>query len=208
MNFQSATPMYFPLVAFAMNLLSAALLIVFLPAIVSCGGSADASGNPVGNEPVEAENFLAVTVDGTRYEARGTLFGPSVTFGGREINVQVGGPLTSAVATGKSVSLGDYDVLMNVLTNSIEPGAYTIVPNRNRVTRGEESLGFAEIFFPDSVPFGKLRPLSGTLTVDSVDGSEDSGRYRLQRAEGHVTGEFRDSAGTERAVDIEFVYNR
>lgn len=191
-----------------MNLLLAALLIVFLPAFGSCGGGVDAGGYPAGKGPVEAENFLAVTVDGTRYEARGTLFGPSFTFGGREINVQVGGPLTSAVATGKSVSLGDYDVLMNVLTNSVEPGAYAIVPNRSRVTRGEEPLGFAEIFFPDSVPYDKLRPLSGTLTVDSVDGSEDSGRYRLQRAEGHVSGRFRDSAGTERAVEIEFVYNR
>ncbi len=193
-----------------MNRFLTALLIALVPAYGSCGGEPDGaeSGGAAVDDEQSAEHFLAVTVDGARHEARGTLFGPSMIFGGREINVQVGGPLTSAVATGKSVSLGDYDLLMNVLTNSIQPGDYSIVHNRNRVARNEEPLAFAEIFFPDSESLGKLSPLSGTLTVDSVDGTEDDGRYRLQRAEGHASGQFRDSTGTEHAVEIEFVYVR
>ena len=191
-----------------MNRFFTALLVLLLPALGSCEGEGYAADGSAVDEQEAAGNFLLVTVDGSPYEARGTLFGPSVTFGGREINVQVGGPLTSALAIGRSVSLGEYDLLMNLLLNSIEPGAYSIVSNRNRVTRGDEPLGFAEVFFPDSHPFSKLSPLSGTLTLDSVDGREDNGRYRLQRAAGHGQGLFRDSAGAEHTVELEFIYRR
>ena len=194
-----------------MNRLPIALLIALVPICGSCGGASD-GGDPGADMAMDdqqsAEHFLSVTVNGARFEARGTLFGPSMIFGGREINVQVGGPLTSAMATGKSVSLGDYDLKLNVLTNSIKPGDYSIVSNRNRVARNQDPLGFAEVFFPDSEALGMLKPLSGTLTVDSVDGQEVEGRYRLQRAAGHASGQFRDSAGTEHAVEIEFVYVR
>lgn len=190
-----------------------ATLACLIPICGSCGGggteAAPADGPDLSIEDEQdVEHFLSVTVDGVRHEARGTLFGPSMVFGGREINVQVGGPLVTAVATGKSVSLGDYDILMNLLTNSVEPGDYSIVTNRNRVARSDDPLGFAEIFFPDSLPFGKLVPLSGMVTVDATDGSEETGRYRLQVAKGHGSGQFRDSAGKEHSVEFEFIYRR
>ncbi len=196
-----------------MNRLLTAVLVCLTPIWGSCGGGTGEAGAAGGADLAvesgkDAGHFLAVTVDGTRYEARGTLFGPSMVFGGREINVQVGGPLVSAVATGKSVSLGDYDLLMNLLTNSVKPGEYSIVSNRNRVARSEDPLGFAELFFPDSETLGKLSPLSGTITIDSSDGNEDSGIYRLQKTKGHGSGRFRDSAGAEHAVELEFVYRR
>lgn len=198
-----------------MNRLFAALVIALIPAYGSCGAdsgesqvSAHVDGPAAMDDEGGAGHFLGVTVDGTRYEALGTLFGPTVTFGAREINVQVGGPLTSAIANGKAVSLGDYDLSMNLLTNSILPGEYPIVYNRNRVVRSEEPMGFVELFFPDSSPLGILRPMSGTLTVESVDGSEDKGRYRLQRASGSISGQFKDEAGAELQVEIEFIYRR
>ena len=194
-----------------MNRFVTVLLIALVPIYGGCGGEAaggEAGADVAIEDEENAEHFLAVTVDGARFEARGTLFGPSVTFSGREINVQVGGPLTSALASGKSVSLGDYDLKLNVLTNSILPGDYSIVSNRNRVARTDDPQGFLEVFFPDSEALGKLSPLSGTLTVDSADGTEDEGRYRLQRATGHASGQFRDSTGAEHAVEIEFIYVR
>ena len=196
-----------------MNYLHLALLIGLIPWLSGCGGNAEAAR--AHHQPSDAfedesssEHVLSVTVDGVRFEARGRLFGPSILFGGREINVQVGGPLVSAVAARHPVSLGDYDLPMNLLANGVAPGDYSIVSNRNRVARSSEPLGFAEIFFPESETFGMLRPKSGTLTVDSVEGNEDSGRYQLRQASGHGSGQFTDEEGAEHSVEYEFTYRR
>ncbi|MFT6107312.1 MAG: hypothetical protein ACJA2W_000216 [Planctomycetota bacterium] len=193
---------------------TAVSLFLALALLPACGGSKDvnaAAGHGPGVEvegEVESEHYLSFTVDGTRFEARGTPFGPSISFAAREINVQIGGPLTSAVAAGKSVSLGDYDIKMNLLVNSVEPGVYQIVSRRNAVTRGDEPKAFAEFFFPESAAVRELRPVSGTLTVEEVDGRDDDGRYRLMGTSGRFEGQFADASGAQHQVMGEFEYVR
>ncbi|QDV09697.1 hypothetical protein Poly30_52560 [Planctomycetes bacterium Poly30] len=183
------------------------VLCVFLPACSGGDGSADAS-EPQVEEGMDTEHRLSITVDGTRLEASGHPFGPAVHFGGREINIQVGGPLASAIAANKSVSLGDFDLKANVLANGVEPGAYELVGNQNNVTRSEERKGFMEFFLPESEPFQHLRPVSGTLTIETVKGKEEQKRYRLERVTGRIEGQFMDKAFTEHRVEGTFEYVR
>lgn len=201
------------------SLFPAIAVLFLIPSLGACGGdagttgaSSDAAGDAgsadVGIEEQDAQHFLAVTVDGMRYEARGEPFGPSISFGTREVNVQVGGPLTSAEAAGKMVKFGDFDLRMNLLANAVEPGTYAMVGNRNKVTRTKEPTGFAEVFFPASVPIGKLRPISGSIELTAVEGRDVDGRYRLLKVEGTGEGQFFDAASVEHTVQIEFEYVR
>ncbi len=188
------------------------LLLSLVPFLASCADSTpegDSTSTP-GAEVADANHghFLAVTIDGTRYEARGELFGPAVHYNGRQINIQVGGPLVSAVEAGEAVSLGDFDVKMNLYINSMEPGTYPLDYRRNKVSRGEEPLGFAELFMPKSIPFGKMQPVSGTITVASATGKEVGERYQILTTKGTITGQFKDDANAEHAVEIEFDYTR
>ena len=195
--------------------LSMAALVLFAaatPAISSCGGSTEAQ--PDGAPPlvVDEESFdhsLKIKVEGVAYEARGRPFGPAMIFSGPEVNVQVGGPLRTAVESGKSVSLGDFDMLMNVYTNGLEPGDYELRANRSSVSRvDDEKRGFAEVFFRAEAPFKHLEPVSGTLTVDSVDGRAEGKSFRMERVRGRVEGTFRDEASVEHEISGSFDYRR
>ena len=65
-----------------------------------------------------------------------------------------------------------------------------------------------EFFFPASAPLQKLRPVSGTITIDSVKGQDDDKRYRLQRVVGKVDGTFVDKSFVEHSVKGTFEYVR
>lgn len=197
--------------------LTAQPLLVLSLILTACGGggvASDSAGGDAGGagahieDGVDAEHHLTVKVDGTRYEARGHPFGPTIHYAAHEVNVQVGGPLTSAVAAGENVRLGDFDLIANLLANDIEPGEYSMLRSSTAVRRSEDRLGFAEFFFPKSAPFKHLRPVSGTITLDSVQGREEGKRYRLERAKGQIEGTFVDKSGAEHRVEGTFDYVR